>query len=78
MVEHQFDEPASPQADPETAHAEVMLGVSPDASEAEIRAALRAKLIETRAHPDHGGNAESTRRLIAARDLLLERVRERT
>ena len=52
-----------------------LLGVDLDASDAEIRAALRARLTESRSHPDHGGDGDQAARLIAARDLLIERAR---
>jgi hypothetical protein len=77
IVEREINEPSSPHVDPETSAAVELLGVSVDATEAEIRAALRAKLIATRAHPDHGGDAELTRRLIDARDLLLKHAQSR-
>lgn len=54
---------------PEVSAARRLLGVSARADEAEIRAAHR-RLIAS-AHPDHGGSDEETRRLNAARDLLL-------
>jgi len=38
-----------------------VLGLPPDASEAEVRAAYRAKIKE--AHPDHGGDEETFRRV---------------
>ena len=76
--------PWQPPADPETvdggravnltweeAEARALLGVADDAGEAEIRAAHRR--LVARAHPDHGGSAELTGRLNAARDLLLRR-----
>lgn len=51
------------------AEARATLGVGPDADDAEVRAAHR-RLI-TALHPDKGGSAELTRRINAARDLLL-------
>lgn len=56
----------------EKAAARRLLGVSARASAAEIEAAFRAALFK--AHPDHGGTAEQTRRLTRARDLLLASV----
>lgn len=53
------------------------LGVSPDSTADEIRAALRARLGASRLHPDHGGDGEEAKRLIAAKNLLLERLRGR-
>jgi len=55
-----------------------LLGVDPQAGEAEIRAALRAHLAESRVHPDHGGDVEEAKRLIAAQNLLLEHARSRS
>lgn len=49
-----------------------LLGVGRRASADEIEAAFRAGLFK--AHPDHGGTAQATRRLTAARDLLLASV----
>lgn len=56
----------------EKAAARRLLGVSRSASAAEIEAAFRAALFK--AHPDHGGSSEQTRRLTRARDLLLASV----
>ncbi|MEZ0242229.1 MAG: J domain-containing protein [Sphingomonas sp.] len=47
------------------------LGVGADADEAAIRAAHRR--LVTALHPDKGGSAELTRRINAARDVLLRR-----
>jgi hypothetical protein len=41
-----------------------LLGVSAHATEAELKAAYRKKAME--AHPDHGGDAETFRRVVAA------------
>ena len=41
-----------------------LLGVSSRATEAELKAAYRVKAMET--HPDHGGDAETFRRVVAA------------
>jgi hypothetical protein len=46
-----------------------VLGLKPGASVEEIRAAHR-RLLRT-VHPDHGGSAELTRQVNAARDILL-------
>ena len=64
----------SPLLDP-AVEAAALLGVELDASPDEIRRALRAKLTATAAHPDHGGDCEEASRLIAARNLLVERAR---
>jgi DnaJ family protein C protein 19 len=50
-----------------------VLGVGPDADEATIRAAHR-RLVGA-VHPDRGGSADLTRRVNAARDVLLGRLR---
>jgi len=60
--------------DPEAAEAAALLGVDLEATVPEIRAALRARIISGSVHPDHGGDGEEARRLIAARDLLLARI----
>lgn len=57
------------------ARSATLLGISVDASEKEIRAALRTRLSASRLHPDHGGDADLTTRLIAARDVLIVRTR---
>lgn len=61
-------EPAMP---PEEAEARAVLGVPADADAESIRAAHR-KLVAA-VHPDKGGSAELTRRVNAARDVLLKR-----
>lgn len=57
------------------AEAANVLGVDVDASADEIRAALRAKMSAGRVHPDHGGDERVAKRLIAARNFLVERAR---
>ncbi len=56
--------------------AAALLGVALDASIDEIRAALRRKLGASGLHPDHGGDGEQAKRLIAAKNLLVERARQ--
>lgn len=46
-----------------------ILGLKPDADEADIRAAHRRLVAAV--HPDRGGSADLTRRINAARDALL-------
>lgn len=55
------------------AEAAALLGVSPDASRDDIRAAHR-RLIAA-AHPDAGGATQRAAQLNAARDLLLKRAK---
>src|SRR6266496_4284009 len=50
-----------------------VLGVPASASVREARKAFRARIM--RAHPDHGGSSEETKRLLAARDVLRARRR---
>ena len=74
------DEPAAterpfPVVDDKIAQAAAVLGIAPDATEDEIRAALRAHLSASRLHPDQGGDSEQAKRLIAAKNLLIERAR---
>lgn len=53
--------------------AAALLGVSLQSTEADIRAAYRAKM--ARAHPDRGGSNNEAARLTAARDRLLRRLK---
>jgi DnaJ family protein C protein 19 len=53
--------------------ARAILGVGPEAGAEDIRAAHRR--LVTALHPDKGGSAELTRRINAARDMLLVRTR---
>lgn len=53
------------------AEARAILGVGPDATAGDIRAAYRAKMAT--AHPDRGGSHYEAARLTAARDRLLKR-----
>ena len=57
----------------EDAEARAILGVSLNATPAEIRAAYRAKM--ARSHPDRGGSHAEAARLTAARDRLLRTKR---
>jgi DnaJ homolog subfamily C member 19 len=54
------------------AEARAVLGVGPDADADAIRAAHRRLVGQV--HPDRGGSADLTRRVNAARDLLLGRL----
>ena len=64
-----------PMVSREELSAAMTLGVSLDASEDEIRAALRARLADSRLHPDQGGDGDEAKELIAAKNLLVERAR---
>ena len=81
-TETPLDEPPPTEVitdrDDELAEAGELLGVDPEAGQAEIRAALRARLATSRVHPDQGGDAEEAKRLIAAQNLLLEHARSRS
>uniref|UniRef100_B0T2M3 Heat shock protein DnaJ domain protein n=1 Tax=Caulobacter sp. (strain K31) TaxID=366602 RepID=B0T2M3_CAUSK len=61
---------ASPVSAPSLSEARAILGVGPDASTADIKAA-HARLIRL-AHPDKGGTAGLAAQLNAARDRLLD------
>lgn len=71
---NRYDRAAAQQSvDPADAEARAILGVAPNATDAEIRRAYRAKM--ARAHPDRGGAHAEAARLTAARDRLLKRKR---
>ncbi len=62
-------EPAGARPKPERVHSREtsiweLLGVSRDATDAELKAAYRKRVLE--AHPDHGGDDETFRRIISA------------
>ena len=61
--------PMPPPRPSDESAALAVLGLAANANEDEIRAAHR-RLVQA-VHPDHGGSAELTRRVNAARDLLL-------
>lgn len=63
--------PMPPARPSDESAALAVLGLPAGAGEAEIRAAHR-RLLQA-VHPDHGGSAELTRRVNAARDVLLTR-----
>jgi hypothetical protein len=63
--------PAPPEAR-ELVDARAVLGIDASAGEAEIRAAHRRLIAAV--HPDRGGSLELTRRINAARDILLHRT----
>ena len=62
---------ARPAARLDASEARAVLGVSADADADAIRAAHR-RLVRA-VHPDKGGSADLTRRINAARDVLLKR-----
>lgn len=61
-------------ADEAAQKAAQLLGIRIDVSADDIRAALRAALRDTRLHPDHGGDGDAAKELIAAKNLLIERL----
>jgi hypothetical protein len=65
--------PVAPQAD-DLAKAGALLGVSPDADPADIRAAHRRLIASV--HPDKGGTEALAAQINAARDLLLGQRQE--
>jgi hypothetical protein len=69
------DDETESAADEEAVKAAAVLGVAADASEGEIRKALRSRLASSRIHPDQGGDGEEAKRVIAAKNLLIERQR---
>ncbi len=65
-----------PHADREAIEAANLLGVNVYASADEVRAAFRATVKrDLDLHPDRGGDPENARRLIDAKNLLIERAR---
>jgi hypothetical protein len=65
-----------PYTDDDAVAAAILLEVNLDANADEIRRALRRKLTLRRLHPDQGGNGVEAARLIAAKNLLIERLSE--
>jgi hypothetical protein len=65
--------PVQANDSPEDSAARALLGVGPDATAGEIRAAYRTKMAQ--AHPDKGGSHNEAARLTAARDRLLKKKR---
>lgn len=72
---HSDNESVAPPIDERTENAAARLGIAPNATEDEIRAALRVRLSSSRLHPDHGGDGDEAKELIAAKNLLIERAR---
>ena len=78
VVDHSVDDDdddADDDTDAKLTEAASILGVATNASEDEIRAALRARLASSRLHPDHGGDGVEASRLISAKNLLIERAK---
>lgn len=65
---------ATVRAEPQPASVWTLLGVSPRATEAELKAAYRKKAME--AHPDHGGDADAFRRVVAAYAEARKRIKK--
>jgi hypothetical protein len=74
-VEAEAPKPPISAADEAAVNAAELLGIAVDATADEIRAALRARLSSSKLHPDQGGDGEEAKRLIAAKNLLVERIR---
>jgi hypothetical protein len=75
MLRAHAEDGIHPDFDSEAQRAANLLGVELDATEDEIRAALRDRLASSRLHPDQGGDGEAAKELIAAKNLLVERAR---
>jgi hypothetical protein len=75
------DDAPAPSSPPESRstnavdEAAALLHVAPDASPIDVRRAFRQALRDQ--HPDHGGDHSTTRALIDARDLLMDRPLDR-
>jgi hypothetical protein len=50
------------------------LGVEVTATADEVRAAMRKKMVTANAHPDQGGDPAVAKEIIAAKNLLIERI----
>jgi hypothetical protein len=74
-ADEQAEEVPAPVIDERATKAAALLGVDVDSTEDQIRAALRARLASSRLHPDHGGDGEEAKQLIAAKNLLIERAK---
>jgi len=73
--EQRNEPPKSLVVDEKAAAAAALLAVDVDATEDEVRAALRARLASSKLHPDQGGDGEAAKQLIAAKNLLIERAK---
>jgi len=62
--------------DPSVVEAAALLGVAPDASAREVRAAFRSRMSSDGVHPDHGGDEAIARRLIEARARCLAHLHQ--
>jgi hypothetical protein len=74
----ELSESAAPAVDRDALAAADLLGVSLSATVEEVRKACRQKIVAEGLHPDHGGDEERVRKVIAARDLLVERLKVRS
>jgi hypothetical protein len=74
---HAQDKPPAIEELDEDQEAALLLGVDVEATEVEIRSALRAQLRATGLHPDQGGDADGAKNLIAAQNRLIARARLR-
>ena len=70
------EEAQATRLDPAVVEAAALLGVAPDASARDVRAAFRAHMATDGVHPDHGGDEVTARRLIEARARVLAHLNQ--
>jgi len=70
------EEAQTTRLDPAVIEAAALLGVEPDASARDVRAAFRARMATDGVHPDHGGDEVTARRLIEARARVLAHLNQ--
>jgi|GEM_PF-6680560 len=70
------EEAEATRLDPTVVEAAALLGVAPDASVRDVRAAFRARMASDGVHPDRGGDEVTARRLIEARARVLAHLNQ--